>query len=70
MPYHTIDDLPNSVKNHITKHAQEMYMKAYNNAWHTYHDSPDIEDTCARVAWSAVKKEYEKGDDGQWHKKK
>ncbi len=68
MPYTTIDDLPESVRNHLPAHAQEIYLKAFNSAWHTYHNSTDIEGTCARVAWSAVKKEYEKGDDGQWHK--
>jgi cation transport regulator ChaB len=27
------------------------------------------EETAFRVAWSAVKRDYEKGDDEQWHKK-
>ena len=70
MPYHTIDDLPDPVKNHLPKHAQEIYLKAFNNAWNTYHNEEDIEGTCARVAWSAVKQEYEKGEDGKWHAKK
>ncbi|EOI3537216.1 ChaB family protein, partial [Cronobacter sakazakii] len=28
------------------------------------------EETAHRVAWAAVKHEYEKGDDDKWHKKK
>jgi cation transport regulator len=56
------------VKNHLPKEAQEIYLKAFNSAWHTYHDAADKEGTCARVAWSAVKKEYEKGESGKWHK--
>lgn len=67
MPYKVIEDLPDSVRHHLPKGAQEIYLKAFNSAWHTYHDSSDIEATCARVAWSAVKKEYEKGEDGEWH---
>ncbi len=70
MPYHTIDDLPEPVKNHLPKGAQEIYLKAFNSAWHTYHNSADIEAICAKVAWTAVKKEYEKGADGNWHAKK
>lgn len=67
MPYKTVDDLPESVRSHLPDHAQAIYLKAFNNAWHTYHE--DKESTCARVAWAAVKHEYEKGADGQWHKK-
>ena len=70
MPYVIIDDLPDSVKNHLPKNAQEMYLKAYNSAWHTYHDSDDREATCARIAWSAVKREYEKSESGMWIRKK
>ena len=70
MPYHTVEDLPDTVRGHLPKAAQEIYLKTFNSAWHTYHDSPDREATCAKVAWSAVKKSFEKGDDGQWHKKK
>lgn len=70
MPYTTIEDLPDPVRNHLPKLAQKIFLKTFNSAWHTYHDSPDREATCAKVAWAAVKKEYEKADDGQWHKKK
>ncbi|MBD2012866.1 ChaB family protein [Microcoleus sp. FACHB-53] len=27
------------------------------------------EDTAFKVAWSALKRDYEKGEDGNWHKK-
>lgn len=70
MPYHTIEDLPDPVKNHLPKLAQKIFLKTFNSAWHTYQDSPDREATCAKVAWAAVKKEYAKGDDGKWHKNK
>ncbi len=75
MPYDSISDLPDSVRDNVPKHAQEIYKEAFNSAWKQY-DKPEErrgdssrEETAHRVAWSAVKKEYEKGDDDKWHKK-
>lgn len=65
MPYKQIDDLPESVKEHLPKHAQEIFRAAFNSAVEEYSE----EERAFRVAWSAVKRDYEKGDDGQWHKK-
>ncbi|MBD2446206.1 ChaB family protein [Nostoc sp. FACHB-152] len=65
MPYPKIDDLPDSVKQHLPKHAQEIFRAAFNNALEEYEN----EESAFRVAWSAVKRDYEKGEDGQWHKK-
>lgn len=65
MPYQQIDELPDSVKNHLPKHAQEIFLAAFNNATKEY----DEEETAFKVAWSAVKHNYEKGDDGNWHEK-
>lgn len=66
MPYDTLSELPDSVKNSLPKHGQEIYKEAYNNAWDEYADPKDRkgnasqEETAHRVAWSAVKKKYEK----------
>ncbi|BAY20278.1 ChaB family protein [Calothrix sp. NIES-2100] len=65
MPYQQIDDLPDSVRAHLPKHAQEIFLAAFNNALAEY----SAEEPAFRVAWSAVKRDYEKGDDGEWHKK-
>jgi cation transport regulator len=65
MPYQQLDDLPESVKNHLPKHAQEIFRAAFNNALEEYEE----EEQAFRVAWGAVKRDYEKGDDGNWHKK-
>lgn len=74
MPYHSLAELPDSVKNTLPKHAQEIYKEAYNNAWKEYAD-PDKrrgdasrEEVAHRVAWSAVKDKYEKKGD-QWVRK-
>ncbi|MFB2976178.1 ChaB family protein [Microseira sp. BLCC-F43] len=65
MPYQQIEDLPESVKSHLPKHAQEIFLAAFNNAVKEYEE----EETAFKVASSAVKRDYEKGDDGNWHKK-
>ncbi|MFB2934774.1 ChaB family protein [Aerosakkonemataceae cyanobacterium BLCC-F154] len=65
MPYQQINDLPDSVKHHLPKQAQEIFLAAFNSATEEY----DEEETAFKVAWSAVKHKYEKGEDGNWHKK-
>jgi len=73
MPYNSVSDLPKSVTSGLPSHAQEIYLKAYNNAWDEYKD-PDKriggasqEETASRVAWAAVKKTYEKDTTtGKW----
>jgi cation transport regulator len=73
MPYQTVSELPDSVREHLPRHAQEIYKEAFNHAWDEYADDDkrrgdeSREETAHKVAWSAVKKDYAKGDDGQWH---
>ena len=73
MPYYKNSDLPASVADVLPKHAKEIYRAAFNNAWEQYQDQGDEqrEETAHKVAWSAVKKEYEKDEaSGKWVKKK
>lgn len=73
MPYRSVKDLPSSVSNVLPKHAQDIYLKAFNNAFVQYKDKKKrkddsgLEETAARVAWSAVKQKYRRGEDGLWH---
>ncbi|NLF78515.1 MAG: putative cation transport regulator ChaB [Chloroflexi bacterium] len=75
MPYKQLGDLPDSVRDNVPRHAQEIYLEAFNSAWDQYADSDERrgdasrEETAHRVAWAAVKQKYEKGDDGRWHRK-
>ena len=75
MPYDSVTDLPDSVRDNLPKHAQEIYKEAYNSAWDEYEDPEDRrgdasrEEAAHRVAWGAVKQTYEKGDDGEWREK-
>jgi cation transport regulator len=76
MPYDSVSELPASVKDNLPEHAQEIYMKAFNNAWQEYKDSSrrlsgsSQEETAHKVAWAAVKKVYKKDEKtGQWKPK-
>jgi cation transport regulator len=65
MPYDSNADLPESVRDNIPAHAQDIYRAAFNNAWDEYgHD----ESRAHRVAWGAVEHEYHKNDQGKWVK--
>ena len=65
-----IDELP--------AHAQEIFKEAHSSALEQY-KNPDKrrggkkesnEEVAHKVAWSAVKKKYKKGEDDKWIKKK
>lgn len=76
MPYKTVRELPESVRDNLPKHAQEIYQEAFNSAWEQY-DEPEErlggasrEETAHKVAWAAVKKKYEKEEgSGKWRAK-
>jgi cation transport regulator len=65
MPYQTKTDLPDSVKDNLPAHAQDIYKEAFNSAWDEYHHD---EARAHRVAWGAVERSYHKNDDGKWVK--
>lgn len=75
MPYTDTNDLPESVQRVLPMHAQDIYKEAYNNALDQYKDpksrrgNESQEEVAHKVAWSAVKDEYAKGDDGKWHRR-
>jgi cation transport regulator len=76
MPYESIKDLPESVRDNLPKHAQEIYRAAFNSAWAQYDDPKERrgdasrEETAHKVAWAAVKEQYEKDEkSGKWKPK-
>ena len=75
MPYHSISDLPDRVKDSLPKHGQEIYMEAFNSAYGQYmspsarRTDEDRETIAHKVAWSAVKQKYERSSEGEWHEK-
>jgi len=60
MPYLTNDDLPISIRHHLPEHGPDIFWQAFNHAWQQYADDPRQEEIAHRVAWSAVKRVYEK----------
>jgi cation transport regulator len=75
MPYARLSDLPDSVRDHLPPHAQEIYRAAFNNAWTEYADSAarsgdaSREETAHKVAWAAVKQSYRKNlQTGKWER--
>lgn len=67
MPYSTVKDLPDQVRNALPTHAQEIYLATFNSAFHgACKDRDNPEECCAKIAWAAVKRSYQKDDSGQW----
>lgn len=64
MPYSDRSELPDQVTDNLPEHAQDIYKEAFNSAYDQYDD----EQRAHKVAWSAVKQQYEKVD-GDWQKK-
>lgn len=75
MPYTNLSSLPESVRNNLPRHAQEIYLAAFNNAWEEYRDAEDRrgkasrEEVAHKVAWAAVKQQYENTGD-KWQRRK
>lgn len=73
--YKSNKDLPDDVREHLSKHAGNIYKEAFNSAWEAYKDRSKRkhgrtrEETARAIAWSAVKRKYKKGDDGKWEEK-
>jgi cation transport regulator len=63
MPYDRLTDLPDSVRDNLPKHAQEIYQAAFNSAWDEYGQD---EARAHRVAWGAVERKYHKNEKGDW----
>jgi cation transport regulator len=75
MPYTKTIELPEDVRNVLPEHAQHIFKEAFNSAYDEYEDpekrrtDDSREEVAFKVAWSAVKKEYEKGADDKWQPK-
>jgi cation transport regulator len=61
MPYTSITQLPQPIRNSLPKEAQEIFKQAFNHSYEKYSASDEI--ICFKIAWSAVKKRYEKDGD-------
>jgi len=68
MPYKTNKDLPDNVRHVLPAGAQTIFREAFNNAIKQYADRAVPEEVAFKVAWSAVKRKYEKKN-GKWREK-
>ncbi len=66
MPYSSIQQLPDLVKDSLPKEAQEIFKRAFNHSYEKYSATDEI--ICFKIAWAAVKRMYEKQGD-QWVRK-
>jgi cation transport regulator len=60
MPYLVNADLPDSVRQHLPTHAQDIYRRAFNNAFAAHANDPRQEEAAHRIDWAAVKRSYVK----------
>jgi cation transport regulator len=67
MPYASNLELPSAVREHLPRHAQDIFREAFNSAFDEYADRGEQRETLAfKVAWAAVKQKYRKqGDEWQ-----
>ena len=72
MPYGTVQQLPVTIRDTLPDKAQEIYRKAYNQAWEEYqeeaHRGLNQQGLAHQQAWMAVKQEYV-FDLDQWHRR-
>lgn len=70
MSYKSNSELPETVRENLPEHGQEIYRKAFNNAWEEYKEPSERkgdasrEEIAHKVAWNAVKEVYEKDSKG------
>lgn len=63
MPYQANRDLPDSVRNNLPDHAQDIYREAFNHAYAAHAGEGDRERRSHMIAWAAVKHGYVKEGD-------
>lgn len=65
-PYKRREELPETVREALPPHAQDVFMAAYND---TINEDASNDAQAAAVAWAAVKNAgYAKDDGGNWHR--
>lgn len=72
MPFKNNSDLPEDIVDKLPAHAQDIYREAFNSAYEQYVEEKGQDEGHAHaVAWSAVKKKYQKNEEtGKWEDKK
>ncbi|MBI2853845.1 MAG: ChaB family protein [Chloroflexi bacterium] len=78
MKYESVKDIPQWIREKLPPHAQEIFLKAHNNAVDQYRDprerrggsSESLDEVAHKVAWAAVDQKYRKDEKtGKWVEK-
>jgi cation transport regulator len=75
MPYKALEELPVGLQRTLPLRAQEVYQTTFNSAWVTYANkskrgSASREEVAHRIAWSAVKRQYDKSFMNAWRRRR
>lgn len=62
-PYNKVSELPDKVKNNMSKSLQKVFMKTVNKALKTYDGNDKV---AFKVAWKTIKEIGEKNKEGKW----
>ncbi|MBW4575855.1 MAG: ChaB family protein [Aphanothece sp. CMT-3BRIN-NPC111] len=65
MPGKKLDELPSDIKEQLEDGAQQIFLTALNSA---QEDGMD-EAAAMHLAWNTIEHDYEKGEDGKWHRR-
>ena len=65
MPTKQLEDLPSDIREQLTDGAQQIFLAAYNSA----QQDGMSEEAALKVAWNSIQENYNKGEDGKWHRK-
>lgn len=74
MIYTTVTDLPQTIRNELPEHAQEIYRAAYNLTVEEHRasgqnpDEGELHETADQAAWMRVQMEYDRDDSGEWRR--
>ena len=58
MPWASIEDLPDLLRQRLPEHAQAIFLAAFNAAWRQHAHDAEVEAIAHRIAWAAVKRRY------------
>lgn len=64
MPYRSNQELPPRIRRLLPTRAQDIFRAAFNAAYERY--GPSHEASLFRIAWAAVKRDYEHVAPGLW----
>ena len=73
MPYPSVSDIPEPVKDALPPKGQKMWMEVFNSTYESLKKrgitGKEADERAASAAWSVISEHYKKGPDGKWREK-